>query len=171
MPADEHRTLAESAHGSVPVAIVTISDTRTADTDQSGQLIRALLEEKGHSVASYHLLKDEPSAIRALLVYLTAPDHPCKIIICNGGTGISQRDTTYDVLASLLEKTLPGFGELFRMLSYAEIGAAAAFSRATAGVYRGRVIFSLPGSPHAVRLGLEKLILPEIRHYAWEVAR
>jgi len=94
-----------------------------------------------------------------------------QLILFNGGTGIAPRDTTFDVIARMLEKTLPGFGELFRMLSYQEVGAAAMLSRATAGTYRGKVIFSTPGSPNAVRLALEKLILPEINHLAWEVAR
>jgi molybdenum cofactor biosynthesis protein B len=94
-----------------------------------------------------------------------------QLVLFNGGTGISPRDTTYDVVSRYLEKTLPGFGELFRMLSYQEVGAAAMFSRATAGVYRGTLIFSMPGSPNAVQVALEKLIIPEINHLAWEVAR
>ena len=94
-----------------------------------------------------------------------------RLIIFNGGTGISQRDRTYDVISRRLEKELPGFGELFRMLSFQEVGAAAMLSRATAGVYRGTVIFSTPGSPNAVQLAMEKLILPEIQHLAWELVR
>ena len=93
------------------------------------------------------------------------------MIIFNGGTGISQRDRTYDVISRKLEKTVPGFGELFRMLSYQEVGAAAMLSRATAGVYRNKVVFSTPGSPNAVGLAMEKLILPEIQHLAWELIR
>ena len=168
MSASEHRRQAVD-QGTVPVAIVTVSDTRTAATDESGQLIRHLVETAGHSVVGYRLVKDEPDQVRQALEELAGSE--ARLIIFNGGTGISQRDRTYDVISRLLEKPLPGFGELFRLLSYQEIGAAAMLSRATAGVYRGKVVFSTPGSLNAVQLALEKLILPEIQHLAWELVR
>jgi molybdenum cofactor biosynthesis protein B len=134
-------------------------------------LIQRLLSEVGHQVVAYHVLKDDPTLISALLDDLTAPDHPCKIIICNGGTGISKRDSTFEAVSAKLEKTLPGFGELFRMFSYQEVGASAMLSRAVAGTYRGRIIFSTPGSTNAVQVAMEKLILPELQHLAWEMLR
>jgi molybdenum cofactor biosynthesis protein B len=153
----------------VPVAIVTVSDSRTPETDTNGIWLRGQLEAGGHRVAAYRLLKDEPAQVAAALDELC--DGTTRIVIFNGGTGISKRDTTYDALAARLEKTLPGFGELFRVLSYEQVGAAAMFSRATAGVYRGTVVISTPGSPAAVQLAWEKLIAPELEHLAWEVAR
>lgn len=168
MGAQDHRELA--GHGPVAAAIVTVSDTRTPETDVNRQYLEARLTELGHTVAAYRLIRDEPDQVAAVLDELAGlPGVP--LILFNGGTGISPRDTTYDVIARLLEKPLPGFGELFRMLSYQEVGAAAMLSRATAGVYRGRVVVSMPGSPNAVRLAMEKLIFPEINHLAWEVAR
>ena len=144
-------------------AIVTVSDTRTPETDRSGQLIRQMLETEGHSVGNYALLKDEPAAIKEQLHHLSqCPE--IEAVILNGGTGIAPRDTTYDAIEQLLDKTLPGFGELFRMLSYAEVGSRAMASRAVAGVYQSQLVFSLPGSTNAVRLAMEKLILPELRH-------
>lgn len=170
MPAEEHKEIAKS-QGAVPVAVVTVSDTRTPDTDYSGAIIKDKLTSAGHTIADYRIVKDEPDQIGVLLDDLTAPDHPCKIIIFNGGTGIAPRDTTYDALVGKLEKIMPGFGEIFRLLSYQEIGASAMLSRATAGTYRGRVIFSTPGSPNAVTLAMDKLILPEVQHLAWEIMR
>jgi molybdopterin adenylyltransferase len=168
MSADEHRLKAES-QGSVPLAIVTVSDTRTPETDTSGQIIRTLAESAGHRIVGHRIVKDEPVQVEAALEEFAASE--ARLIIFNGGTGISQRDRTYDVISRKLEKTLPGFGELFRMLSYEQVGAAAMLSRATAGVYRNKVIFSTPGSPNAVQLAVEKLILPEIQHLAWELIR
>ncbi len=170
MPADDHKAQAQS-QGAVPVAVVTISDTRTADTDKSGALIHQLLHQTGHEVVAYDILPDEPDQITAHIDTLTTPEHPCKIIICNGGTGISPRDGTFEAISNRLEKTMPGFGELFRTLSYEEIGSAAMLSRAVAGTYRGRVIFSTPGSRNAVKLAMEQLILPELQHLAWEIMR
>jgi molybdenum cofactor biosynthesis protein B len=144
-------------------AVITVSDTRTIATDKSGQRIQQLLVEAGHQVGAYTLLKDEPVEIRSLLTQLTQqPD--LDALIFNGGTGIAPRDTTYDAIEGLLEKTLPGFGELFRWLSYQDIGSRAIASRATAGVIRSKLIFSLPGSTNAVSLAMEKLILPELKH-------
>jgi molybdenum cofactor biosynthesis protein B len=168
MAAEEHRRKAES-QGSVPIAIVTVSDTRTPESDTSGQAIRELAEAAGHTIVGYRIVKDEPEQVAAVLGDFAAG--PARLIIFNGGTGISRRDRTYDVISKALEKTLPGFGELFRMLSFQEVGSAAMMSRATAGVYRDKVVISAPGSPNAVRLAMEKLILPEIQHLAWELAR
>lgn len=168
MSSEEHRQKATS-QGSIPLAIVTVSDTRTPETDISGQIIRTLAEAAGHWVSGHRIVKDEPVQVEAALEELATSE--ARLIIFNGGTGISQRDRTYDVISRKLEKTLPGFGEIFRMLSYEQVGAAAMLSRATAGVYRNKVIFSTPGSPDAVRLAMEKLILPEIQHLAWELIR
>lgn len=168
MGADEHR--AKAGHGPVTVAIVTVSDTRTPETDQNGFYLKAKFAELGHTVAGYQIIKDEPDQVTAALQGMAALPN-VQLILFNGGTGIAPRDTTFDVLSRLLEKTLPGFGELFRMLSYQEVGAAAMLSRATAGTYRGKLVFSTPGSPNAVQVALEKLILPEINHLAWEVVR
>lgn len=168
MPPNPHKQQAQS-QGAVPVAVVTVSDTRTPETDTSGQLAQELLTKAGHQVCDYRLVRDEPDQITALLDELA--DGTCKVIIFNGGTGIAPRDTTYDALTSKLEKILPGFGELFRMLSYAEVGASAMLSRATAGLYKGKIVFSTPGSPNAVQVALEKLILPELQHLAWEIMR
>lgn len=168
MGALDHHAQAE-AQGSVPIAIVTVSDTRTSESDESGRLIRTLAEAAGHVVVGYRIVRDEPEQVERALVEFAAG--PARVIVFNGGTGISARDRTYDVISRALEKTLPGFGELFRMLSYEEVGAAAMLSRATAGVYRGRVVVSVPGSPAAVRLAMERLLLPELRHLAWELIR
>ena len=168
MSAEEHRHKAES-QGSVPIAIVTVSDTRTLETDTNAQIIRTLAEAAGHRIVGHRIVKDEPVQVEDALEEFTQTE--ARLIVFNGGTGISQRDRTYDVISRKLEKTLPGFGEIFRMLSYDQVGAAAMLSRATAGVYRNKVIFSTPGSPDAVRLAVEKLILPEIQHLAWELIR
>ena len=168
MSSEEHRHKAAS-QGSIPLAIVTVSDTRTPETDISGQIIRTLAEAAGHWIMGHRIVKDEPEQVEAALEELATSE--ARLIIFNGGTGISQRDRTYDVISRKLEKTLPGFGEIFRMLSYEQVGAAAMLSRATAGVYRNKVIFSTPGSPDAVRLAVETLSLPEIQHLAWELIR
>ncbi len=164
----DHKKIA-SKQGKVNFAIVTVSDSRTEETDSNAHFLCEQITELGHAVSDHHLIKDEPDQVAAVLDALVASE--AQILLFNGGTGISPRDTTYDVLSKALEKTLPGFGELFRMLSYEQVGAAAMLSRATAGVYRGKVVISTPGSPAAVRLAWEKLIAPEIQHLAWEVAR
>lgn len=163
----EHK---RQARGPVGCAVVTISDSRTPETDASGHLIQQQLIAHGHVVTHYQIVKDEPEQLRAILSVLATNDQ-CQAIIFNGGTGISRRDATFDTLDALLEKRLPGFGELFRFLSYQEIGAAAMLSRAVAGTYNGRVVISIPGSPAAARLAMEKLILPELAHMVWEVNR
>jgi len=164
----QHQALA-AAQGAIAVALVTVSDSRTPESDSNAQYLRAQIERAGHRVTAYYLIKDEPAQVTATLEELAQSE--ARVILCNGGTGISPRDTTYDALSRLLEKTLPGFGELFRMLSFAQVGAAAMLSRATAGVYRGKVVVSTPGSPAAVQLAWEKLIAPVLVHLAWEVTR
>lgn len=168
MGAEDHRM--KAGKGSVTIAIVTVSDTRTPETDQNRQYIERRMGELRHRVAAYRLIKDEPDQVATVIQELAGMPE-VQLVLFNGGTGISPRDTTYDVVSKYLEKTLPGFGELFRMLSFQEVGAAAMFSRATAGVYHGTLIFSMPGSPNAVEVALEKLIIPEINHLAWEIAR
>jgi molybdopterin adenylyltransferase len=147
----------------VQCVILTVSDTRTPETDRSGQLIRRQLQAAGHRVVDYAILPDEPDLIRARVLDWCQLGETQAIVI-NGGTGIAPRDTTYDAIEKLLDKQLPGFGELFRWLSYQEIGSRAMASRAVAGVCQGKLIFSLPGSSNAVGLALEKLILPELAH-------
>lgn len=167
MGAEDHRQ--QAGTDGVAIAIVTVSDTRTPETDTSGQTIRRLAEAAGHNIVGYRIVKDEPDQVQAALDDFAAG--PAQLVIFNGGTGISQRDRTFDVISRALEKTLPGFGEIFRMLSYAQVGAAAMLSRATAGVYRETVVISTPGSTKAVELAMEKLILPEMQHLAWELTR
>jgi molybdopterin adenylyltransferase len=169
MSAEEHKEMAAESQGNVAIAIVTVSDTRTAETDKSGQAIRQLAEAAGHRIVDYRIVKDEPDQVEEALVDFSTG--AAQMIVFHGGTGISARDRTYDVIVRHLEKQLPGFGEIFRMLSYAEIGSAAMMSRATAGTYRGCVIVSIPGSTNAVKLAMQKLILPEIQHLAWEITR
>jgi len=164
----QHKAIA-AQQGPIPIAIVTVSDTRTPDTDVNAAYLREQIAAAGHQVAGYRLIKDEADQVSGVLDELAASD--TRIILFNGGTGIAPRDRTYDALSRKLEKTLPGFGELFRMLSYEQVGAAAMLSRATAGVYHNKVIISTPGSPAAVRLAWEKLIAPELAHLAWEVVR
>lgn len=164
----QHKVCA-GEQGPVPVAIVTVSDTRTPETDVNRRFLEDAIREAGHALADYRLIPDEPNRVAATLDELS--EGAARVQIWNGGTGIAPRDTTYDVLSARIEKALPGFGELFRMLSYEQVGAAAMLSRAVGGVYRGKVILSTPGSPAAVRLAWEKLIEPELAHLAWEVAR
>jgi molybdenum cofactor biosynthesis protein B len=168
MGAEDHRE--KAGHGPVTIALVTVSDTRTPDTDANRQYVEQRMGELGHQVAAYRLIKDEPDQVAAVLDELAVLPE-VQIILFNGGTGISRRDTTYDVVSRMLEKPLPGFGELFRMLSWQEVGAAAMLSRATAGTYRGKFVASVPGSPNAVQTAVEKLIIPELNHLAWELTR
>lgn len=163
----QHR---EAAPDSVTVAVLTVSDSRTAETDTSGRLILDGLSAAGHRVEEYRIVPDEPESIRAILLGWAA-DPGIDAILTNGGTGIARRDTTYDVVVELLDKRLDGFGELFRMLSFAEIGAAAMLSRAVAGVHQGTLIVTMPGSRNAVGLALERLILPELAHLVYEVTK
>ncbi|MEN9933813.1 MAG: hypothetical protein RLZZ387_392 [Chloroflexota bacterium] len=165
----EHETRAREELRAVLCAVITISDTRTEETDTSGRTIRLLLEEKQHLVARYAVVKDEPEQIVAAV--RAAVTAGCQVVLTNGGTGISTRDSTYEAIDGLLEKRLPGFGELFRALSYQEIGAAAMLSRATAGTVGDAVLFAMPGSTNAVRLAMQKLILPQLHHLVWETLR
>ena len=166
---DEHHKRA-AERGSVTVAVVTVSDTRTRKTDANAAYLREAVTNSGNVLHSIRIVPDEPDQVRTALHELAGEDS-VQVIFFNGGTGISRRDRTYDVLSREIEKELSGFGELFRMLSYEQVGAAAMLSRATAGVYRGKVILSTPGSPAAVRLAWEKLVEPELAHLAWEVVR
>lgn len=163
----EHRRQA-SSRGPVSVGVITVSDSRTADSDVNGEYLRHAIGEAGHRAAGYEIVPDDPEPLLEALRRMT---DSAEIVIINGGTGISPRDRTYDVLERTLEKRLPGFGELFRMLSFEQVGAAAMLSRATAGLYRGRVIFSVPGSPAAVQLAWERLIEPELTHLVWDLGR
>ncbi|HBB32555.1 MAG TPA: molybdenum cofactor biosynthesis protein [Cyanobacteria bacterium UBA8803] len=160
MPNQPHPDLTQKT---VNCAVITVSDTRSPETDRSGQLIQQLLLEAGHAVALYKILRDEPTQIQEQLKAL-GERTDLEAVIFNGGTGIAPRDTTYDALESLLEKTLPGFGEVFRWLSYQDIGSRAIASRAIAGVYQRKLVFSIPGSTGAVKLALQQLILPELVH-------
>jgi molybdenum cofactor biosynthesis protein B len=154
----------------VRVFVVTVSDSRTEATDSSGQAARALIEAAGHVVAGYRLVKDDPAVVAAL-VRAIAEARSADVVITSGGTGITARDSTYEAVTALFDKRLDGFGELFRMLSYAEIGAAAMMSRAVAGLHRGVAVFATPGSTAAVKLALEKLIIPELGHLVFEAHR
>jgi molybdenum cofactor biosynthesis protein B len=175
----------QAGRKAVACAVITCSDTRKVEEDESGQLIKRLLEEAGHTHPVYRIVKDDPDTIRGLISELTGgggngvPDD-VQAIILNGGTGVSRRDNTFDAVSSTLTKTLPGFGEIFRMLSYQTIGSGAMLSRATAGIIvtplpnnqsRHTVVFSIPGSPNAVELAMSKLIIPELTHLVWELNR
>ena len=152
----------------VKCAVITVSDSRTTDTDKSGRIIQQLLTDAGHQILTYSIVRDEPKDIRNWLIELEKnPD--LEAIIFNGGTGIAPRDTTYDVVSNWLGKTIPGFGEIFRYLSYREIGSRAIASRAVAGVTNQKLIFSLPGSSNAVKLAVTRLILPELNHLVGQV--
>ncbi len=147
----------------VPCAVLTVSDTRNTATDRSGTFLRAALEKAGHPVVDARILKDEPRAIASHLKKL-ARERRAHAVLITGGTGIAPRDTTYEAVAGLVEKEIPGFGEIFRALSYRRIGPAAMLSRAIAGTFRGMIVFSMPGSEPAVRLAMRRLVLPELGH-------
>ena len=164
-----HKDHHEKAAGPVTCYVITVSDTRTEATDEGGRLIREALLAAGHHVACHTIVRDDPDAVRAALIDETPPS--AQVVILTGGTGISRRDTTVDTVRPLLDVELPGFGELFRALSYQDIGPAAMLSRATAGVMRRRVVFCLPGSVAAIGLALDKLIIPELAHLVWEANR
>jgi molybdopterin adenylyltransferase len=164
---EQHRA---SSPASVRCAILTVSDTRNDETDSGGRAIVELLTSAGHALVTKAIVRDEPALVEDFV--RTHLEHDLTdAVITTGGTGITSRDGTYEVVVSLLEKELPGFGELFRMLSYREIGAAAMMSRATAGLARGTVIIALPGSEHAVRLAMTELVLPELGHLVREARR
>jgi molybdenum cofactor biosynthesis protein B len=151
-------------------AVVTLSDTRTAETDTSGQLIQKLLREAGHEVAAYRVIRDEAAELEKLLQMLLA-DERVDVVLTNGGTGIASRDQTIGVVERVIDQPLPGFGELFRMLSWQQVGAGAKLSRATGGMARGKPIFAMPGSSKAVELGMTQLVLPQVRHILYELRK
>ena len=166
-PVAEHKAHAPRA---VRCVVCTVSDSKTPETDTSGRLLGELLSGAGHEVVEYRLVRDEPHQVQEV-IHAACRAPAVQAVVFTGGTGITSRDQTFEAIEALLEKRLPGFGELFRMLSYQEIGPAAMLSRAQAGVRAGRLIFSLPGSPAACRLALERLILPELGHLVREVSR
>src|SRR3990170_8779163 len=160
MAVHEHKEMGKQ---SIRCFIITVSDTRDETTDTSGQAIKNFLDDDKHQTVGYRIVKDEPTEIETLLNEVLARNDVDAVIV-NGGTGIAPRDGTYEVVSRFLEKKLDGFGEIFRYLSYLDIGSAAIMSRAAAGTARGKVLISLPGSKGAVTLAMAKLILPEIRH-------
>ncbi|PLS14841.1 molybdenum cofactor biosynthesis protein [Bacillus sp. M6-12] len=151
--------------------VITVSDTRTSDTDKSGRLMIEMLEKAGHAVKLYEIVKDDSAEIETA-IQRGCENEEVEVILTNGGTGIAKRDVTIETVQNVLQKEIPGFGELFRMLSYTEdIGSAALLSRAVAGVAANRAIFAAPGSTGAVRLAMEKLILPELGHVVEEIQK
>jgi molybdenum cofactor biosynthesis protein B len=158
---------------SVRCFVLTVSDTRTEDTDTSGDAIANALTLAGHLVVGRAIVRDEPALVRMIIEKQLAadPSKGAQVIITTGGTGITSRDSTFETINALLEKRLDGFGELFRMLSYEEIGAAAMMSRATAGLVKKRIVLSLPGSEAAVHLAMQKLVLPELGHLVQQAQR
>src|SRR5512146_133292 len=160
MSAEEHH---RHGHKSLRVGVLTASDSRSVETDESGRIIRELLTAAGHRVEHYEILPDDPGRIRKVLL-----DNLQKLdaMIVSGGTGIAVRDSTIEAVRALLDKELEGFGELFRYLSYQQIGSAAMLSRALAGIAAGKIVVSLPGSPDACRLAMEKLLIPQLGHMA-----
>ncbi len=169
-PQPSHVEHKDKGPAEIGCMVVTCSDTRSPETDTSGQLIQQLLDQRHHRLAAYHIIKDEPSEIQKLLKAASAND-AIEVVIINGGTGVSRRDATFEAVDGLIEKRLDGFGEIFRYLSYKEIGSPAMLSRATAGLYHGKVIFSVPGSKGAVQLAMEELILPEMGHIVGEMRK
>ncbi len=163
----EHKSQAPSTIGCM---VITCSDTRTPETDVSGQRIMQMLKDAGHTVVRYIIVKDDPGQVQFRIAQGTA-NEAVQAIILTGGTGISRRDSTFEAVDEMLDKRLDGFGELFRYLTYQEIGSPAIMSRATAGVVEHRVLFSIPGSEHAARLAMEKLILPELGHLVQQLSR
>jgi molybdenum cofactor biosynthesis protein B len=163
----EHKATAPK---SVGCFVLTVSDTKNPESDTSGAVIRELLTAAGHRVAGSAIVRDEPAEVARLVRDACARDD-VQTVILTGGTGITSRDSTYEAVEALLDKRLPGFGELFRMLSFQEIGAAAMLSRAQMGIHARRIVVSLPGSPNACRLALDKLLIPELGHLLREASR
>jgi molybdenum cofactor biosynthesis protein B len=166
-PAEEHRAYAPRALG---FAAVTASDSRTVATDHGGRLVREKVEQAGHRFVAGRLVRDEPEALQAAVAELLALPE-VDVVVTTGGTGFSPRDVTLEAVSPLFERVVPGFGELFRLLSFQEVGAAAMLSRAMAGVVGQRVVFCLPGSPRAVALALDRLVLPEAAHLLGQLRR
>jgi molybdenum cofactor biosynthesis protein B len=163
----DHRA---KAPATIRCYVITVSDTRTDETDTGGRAVVELLTAAGHTVIAKRIVRDEPEEVAALVRLQAATDH-VDVIITTGGTGITRRDSTFEAIDALLEKKLPGFGELFRMLSFQEIGPAAMLSRACAGTCRGKVVVALPGSENAVRLAMTRLLVPELGHLVAETRR
>jgi molybdenum cofactor biosynthesis protein B len=160
----------EKSPRSVSCAVITISDSRTEADDESGKLIRQRLGDSGHRVTSHCILKNEVDSIKKKIEELLG-DEGTQVIITTGGTGVSRRDVTIETISPILEKKLDGFGELFRSLTYQEIGTGSIMSRAVAGVARGKVIICIPGSLAATTLAMDKIILPEVGHMVREATR
>lgn len=169
-PSAHHHHHRKSAAAAVPTAVVTVSDTRTPETDSGGDRVAALLAGAGHPVVSREIVPDAAERIAAAARACLARDE-VRAVILTGGTGIAPRDVTPEAIEPLLERVVPGFGELFRTLSYEDIGSAALLSRALAGIVGGKLVFVLPGSRGAVELAMERLILPEIGHLAAEAVK
>ena len=169
MPAthEEHKA---QGPPSVRCAVITVSDTRTLANDTGGQSVIDHLQAAGHSIVARKIIPDEPAQMRPLLQMLAQRDD-LDAILMTGGTGIASRDQTFETVSELLEKALPGYGEVFRMLSYQEIGAAAVLSRAIGGLIGRKLVLTMPGSPAAVRLAMEKIIIPELPHLIREARR
>jgi molybdenum cofactor biosynthesis protein B len=163
----QHR---EAASATVTVGVVTVSDTRSVADDTGGQLIVDLLEERGHIVAARTIVTDDVDKIVSAVLDMCG-NPAISAVITTGGTGIARRDVTFEAVTSILDRSIDGFGELFRMLSYDEIGSAAMLSRATAGAIGSTAVFALPGSRNAIRLAMEKLILPELAHVVFEIRK
>jgi molybdenum cofactor biosynthesis protein B len=163
----QHRKAAPAA---VRCAVVTVSDTRTLENDRGGEMLATSLTGAGHQVVRREIVPDDPARIRPLVAEL-ADGAVLDAVLITGGTGIAPRDQTFETISGLLTKTLPGYGELFRMLSYEDIGPAAMLSRTIGGVMGPVVVLTMPGSPAAVRLALEKLILPELAHLVYEARK
>ena len=166
-PVASHR---ETSPPAIGCAVFTISDTRTLTTDTGGQTIVECLATAGHPVLVREIVRDEPAEIRALLETLTARDDIAAILM-TGGTGLSSRDQTFETVSQMLSKTIPGYGEIFRLLSFQEIGPAAMLSRAVGGLIGRTVVLTMPGSPAGVRLAMDKLVLPELGHLVREARR
>ncbi len=169
MSAEEHRKRGLEEAECLRCAIITVSDTRTLETDESGVEIAEQLRGAGHQVVERTIVPDEPGRIALVLRHWLASE--VDAVLLNGGTGVAARDGTVEVVRQFIDRELAGFGEIFRMLSYKQVGSAAMLSRAVGGIAKGKVVFALPGSRRAVQLGMEKLIVPEIRHILYEVRK
>lgn len=168
MSREEH--IKQSSNLKVNVAVLTISDTRTKETDESGKILCEIFKDNSHRIIHYEIVKDDKNEIENFIKKVIL-DQNVDVIITNGGTGISKRDVTIETVTKFFEKTLNGFGEIFRYLSYEEIGSGAIMSRACAGIHNGKIIISLPGSTNAVKLAMDKIIIPEISHIVWELRK
>tara|TARA_Y100001960_G_C14303420_1_gene647247 strand:+ start:140 stop:649 length:510 start_codon:yes stop_codon:yes gene_type:complete len=166
-PADEHRALAPAQ---LNCAVVTVSDTRTVETDTGGQRVIDFLQNAGHVVVRREIVPDDPAVMKPLLE-TCQEDQQIEVVLMTGGTGITSRDQTYETVTQLLSRVLPGYGELFRMLSFEQVGPAAMLSRATGGLMGETVLLTMPGSPRAVELAMERIILPELCHLVREARR